>query len=75
PGSGHDQLYGFRPGAGPGHDVIDLSAYGFSSLAQVLNAATRDDSYGIRIQLDGGNSITVADISLNEFSADNFVFI
>ncbi|MFD3263383.1 Ig-like domain-containing protein [Phenylobacterium ferrooxidans] len=75
PGSGHDQLHGFRPGAGPGHDVIDLSAYGFSSLAQVLNAAAGDDSYGIRIQLDGANSITVADISLNEFTADNFVFI
>lgn len=76
PGSGQDQIFGFMPGAGPGHDVIDLSAYGFNSLAQVLNAATRDDdSYGIRIQLDGANSITVADISLNEFTADNFVFI
>ncbi len=75
PGSGHDQLFGFRPGAGPGHDVIDLSAYGFSSLAQVLNAAEGDGAYGIRIQLDGANSITVADISMNEFTADNFVFI
>ncbi|WP_340647424.1 hypothetical protein [Phenylobacterium sp.] len=75
PGSGHDQVFGFRPGAGPGHDVIDLSAYGFSSLAQVLNAAAGDGSNGIRIQLDGANSITVSSISLNEFTADNFVFI
>lgn len=74
-GSGHDLLNGFQPGSGPDHDVIDLSAYGFSSLAQVLNAAAGDDSGGIRIQLDGANSITVADISMNEFTADNFVFI
>lgn len=75
PGSGNDQLDGFRPGAGAGHDVIDLSAYGFSSLAQVLNAAADNDSSGVRIQLDGANSISVSSISVNEFTADNFVFI
>jgi hypothetical protein len=73
-GSGHDTVEGFRPEAGAGQ-VLDLSAYGFHDLAQVLHAATSAaGGQDTIIHLGGHNDITLVGVQTASLNAGDFLF-
>ncbi len=73
PGAGADRINGFTAGAGVG-DVIRLAGFGaFASFADVLAAASEAGSE-VLIDLGGGDSLTLAGLSLAALANDDFLF-
>lgn len=56
-----------------GVDVIDISAFGLTGIDEVLAAATEDGD-DLLIDLGGGDVIKVDNATLNQLSADDFIF-
>ncbi len=55
-------------------DLLDLSAFGVTTLDAFLSLATQDNK-DVRFQPDGANDLLVIEkVDLDEFSADNFTF-
>lgn len=71
-GSGSDTITDFQAGAGT-DDVLNLQAFGFESLSEVTAAATVV-SGGIRIALDGDDSLTLLGVQIGNLHADDFDF-
>jgi Ca2+-binding RTX toxin-like protein len=72
PGYGHDRIAGFV--AGPGtEDVIDVSAFGFVGLADILARAEQVGTYVI-ITIDAATKLILIDVNLADLSADDFIF-
>ena len=53
-------------------DVIDLTAWGFTSFAQVLSLATDDDT-DTPITLEGGDTLTLLGVVVEDLHADDFL--
>jgi Ca2+-binding RTX toxin-like protein len=69
PGNGSDYIYDFRQSD---HDKIDLSAYGFHSIADLMVLGTGPDTY---IALDATNSLTLVGIpDINVLHESDFIF-
>jgi Ca2+-binding RTX toxin-like protein len=72
PGYGDDRISGFV--AGPGtEDVMDVSALGYTGLADILADARQSGTYVI-ITVDATTSIILINVSLADLSADDFIF-
>ncbi len=67
-GGGYDQVYGFEPI----DDVIDLSAFRFESLADVL-ASARNRAQGLEIRLDRDDTLLLRSIHRSDLADDDFV--
>ncbi|WP_416900382.1 MAG: hypothetical protein ACMVY4_00765 [Minwuia sp.] len=65
-------LTDFTAGTGS-PDSLDVSAFGFLSLAQV-QAAASDDGTDTTIQLDGDDALILQNVLVNDLAADDFVF-
>jgi hypothetical protein len=69
PGNGDDNVYDFRQSD---HDRIDVSAYGFHSLADMTIIDTGADT---RIEFDATNSVTLVGIGdPGILQASDFIF-
>jgi Ca2+-binding RTX toxin-like protein len=68
---GSKAITDFRAGAGT-DDVIDLRAFGFTSLADVLDVA--DNSADLTLQLDADDQLTLLGVHSAELSAQDFIF-
>ena len=55
-----------------GRDQLDLGAFGFQSLGEVLDAASRSGR-NVVIELDADTSVTVLDTSIASFHAGDFI--
>jgi Ca2+-binding RTX toxin-like protein len=76
-GSGHSEIGDLTAGSGTDHDIIDLSAYGFHSLEDVVGSTTDfNDNNGTYcvIQLDTANNLTLWDVTSGVLTTDNFIF-
>jgi beta-glucanase (GH16 family) len=71
PGSGNDTIQDFTPGAGS-VDKIDVTAYGFGSVAAVL-AVTSDSGGNAVIHLTASDSITLVGITTTLLHGDDFL--
>jgi hypothetical protein len=71
--SGNDNIVDFSAGSDIDHDIIDLSAYGFTSLEEV-RAQTQDYDWYSVIDLDASNSVTLYNVSSSALMSDNFIF-
>lgn len=65
PGGGNDTIRDFEDG----RDIIDLSAYGFGSLAEITNLADVVNG-DVVLSLTGGDSLTVENTLLSEILDD-----
>ena len=69
PGNGADIIFDFRQSD---HDRLDVSAYGFDSIADMMITDTGDDT---RIEFDATNSVTLAGIGdPGVLHASDFIF-
>ncbi len=74
-GDGNDSIVDFAAGAGT-EDTIDVSAFGFASLAELLAVAT-DVGPNVVIDLDqqaGGDQLTLDNVNIADLEASDFVF-
>ncbi len=71
--SGRDSIGVFAAGSELGHGVIDLSAYGFTSLSEVI-AQTQEDGGNSVINLDASNGVTLYSVSASALMSDSFIF-
>ena len=71
-GSGTSEITDFTAGSGSDHDVVDISAYGFQSLDQVVASTTDFAGYCV-IQLDSTNTLALQRVHPTTFTADNFI--
>jgi hypothetical protein len=72
-GSGRTQVADFEAGAGS-DDVLDVSAFGFDSFADVLGAARQDGS-DVVIRLDGNDQAVLSNILIGALHQDDFLLI
>ena len=66
PGDGADRITDFSHGS----DVIDLRDFGFGSLA---NVSISNVTGGSLIDLGGGNSVMVNNMSVHQWAASDFL--
>jgi glucose/arabinose dehydrogenase len=72
PGTGADVITDFVAGAGSG-DRIDLTAFGNIKLSDVL-AHTTQIGADARIDLGGGDTVTLQHVQMSALNSDDFVF-
>ena len=75
-GGGHDTVADFQRGTtrAPLVDVVDVSAWGFASLADVLAHTTTSASGSAVITYDAATSVTLTGIAPTQLRADDFRF-
>ncbi len=69
---GDDTVTDFTAGAGT-PDVLDVTAFGFASFADVINAASQAGADTV-IQLDIDDSITLLGVNLGDINPDDVMF-
>jgi beta-glucanase (GH16 family) len=69
--TGYDAVYNFI-GTGSTHDTVDLSAYSFTSFAQV-QAALAQQGANVVLTLDANDAILFENTTLSAFAAADFV--
>jgi hypothetical protein len=72
-GSGRTQVADFEAGAGSG-DVLDVSAFGFDSFADVT-AATQQNGSDLVIELDRNDQIVLSGVSLGALHENDFLLM
>jgi Ca2+-binding RTX toxin-like protein len=71
-GRGDDTINDFTAGAGTA-DQMDVSAFGFADLADLL-ASTTDVGSNTEIQLDADDSVTLIGVQKADLHGDDFIF-
>ena len=79
-GGGGLDIFAFAPGSGSdivrdftdGEDTLDLSDYGFASVADVLAIST-EAAFGVRIRLNDTDDIMLRRTELSELDASDFI--
>jgi hypothetical protein len=72
-GSGRTQVADFEAGAGSA-DILDVSAFGFDTFADVLDAARQDGS-DLVIRLDRNDQVVLSDVSLGALHENDFLLM
>ena len=73
-GGGNDTIADFSAGAGT-DDRIDISAFGFSSFANVISAST-DAGVNMTIDLDGlpgGDELFLSNVNIADLDSSDFI--
>lgn len=68
-GSGFDTIYNFTT-SGASHDVLQVSAYGFTSFEAVTAAMTQKGA-DVVLKLDANDAVLIKNTTVASFSADN----
>jgi len=71
-GSGADTITDFSGATGE-HDIIQLTGFGYTGLADILTHATQTGE-DLIINMGGGDSITLAGVSAANLHAEDFSF-
>lgn len=68
-GNGSDRIIGFEPG----HDLVKLDGYGYTSFAQLMSHATQTGS-DVSIQLSGSEKLLLSNVNLSQLHGYDFGF-
>jgi Ca2+-binding RTX toxin-like protein len=71
-GDGNDRIEDFATGAAS-DDVIDVSAFGYAVIDDVLNVATQNGD-DVLLQLDEETSVRLSNVQVSQLHADDFLF-